>query len=355
MATLTKKLFSQRSFLGNISRYVSSIPSDVAEQVPKVGTTLAEQALTEQVPKVGTTLAEHLPKAVAEQALVTDQALAAKVLNEINIADYMPNLPDLPQDPYKFIVDILSAKGDLSFEEIGKYLDFLIHTDPRWGAAILLTCVLLKKTTDVLIRKVPQGALIKRLVSLATSGMIESKSELMKTSLESRFKNVKEGTKLLNKDLVFKDRMVMNIVALGLLYIVRILSDEREELTDEKKAKLFIELMEKRRKHFAALRAQEKRNRPPTKAQKRTQMSTYLKHMEMKRVNTFVAMGSEVQESKEKKEEGREETTKGSRKKMLGRKRAVKEQQKESSKKLKVEEEKESKEVEEDDEVELKK
>ncbi|GJZ09357.1 hypothetical protein Tco_0543640 [Tanacetum coccineum] len=157
----------------------------------------------------------------------------------------------------------------------------------------------------------------------------------------------------------------------------RLQSKEREELTDEEKAKLFMELMEKRRKHFAALRAQEKRNRPPTKAQKRTQMSTYLKHMggytykqlkgksfdeiqklfdkEMKRVNTFVAMGSEVQESKEKKEEGREETAKGSRKKMLGRKRAGKEQQKESLKKQKVEEEKESEEVEEDDEVELKK
>ncbi|GJW46256.1 hypothetical protein Tco_0077902 [Tanacetum coccineum] len=143
----------------------------------------------------------------------------------------------------------------------------------------------------------------------------------------------------------------------------RLQSKEREELTDEEKAKLFMELMEKRRKHFAALRAQEKRNRPPTKAQKRTQMSTYLKHMggytykqlkgksfdeiqklfdkEMKRVNTFVAMGSEVQESKEKKEEGREEIAKGSRKKMLGRKRAGKEQQKESSKKQKVEEEKE--------------
>ncbi|GJR11677.1 hypothetical protein Tco_0794329 [Tanacetum coccineum] len=157
----------------------------------------------------------------------------------------------------------------------------------------------------------------------------------------------------------------------------RLQSKEREELTDEEKAKLFMELMEKRRKHFAALRAQEKRNRPPTKAQKRTQMSTYLKHMggytykqlkgksfdeiqklfdkEMKRVNTFVAMGSEVQENKEKKEEGREETAKGSRKKMLGRKRAGKEQQKESSKKQKVEEEKESEEVDEVDEVELKK
>ncbi|GJR75508.1 hypothetical protein Tco_0087873 [Tanacetum coccineum] len=157
----------------------------------------------------------------------------------------------------------------------------------------------------------------------------------------------------------------------------RLQSKEREELTDEEKAKLFMELIEKRRKHFATLRAQEKRNRPPTKAQKRTQMSTYLKHMggytykqlkgksfdeiqklfdkEMKRVNTFVAMGSEVQENKEKKEEGREETAKGSRKKMLGRKRAGKEQQKESLKKQKVEEEKESEEVEEDDEVELKK
>ncbi|GJT34101.1 hypothetical protein Tco_0924520 [Tanacetum coccineum] len=157
----------------------------------------------------------------------------------------------------------------------------------------------------------------------------------------------------------------------------RLQSKEREELTDEEKAKLFMELMEKRRKHFAALRAQEKRNRPPTKAQKRTQMSTYLKHMggytykqlkgksfdeiqklfdkEMKRVNTFVAMGSEVQEGKEKKEEGREETAKGSRKKMLGRKRAGKEQQKESSKKQKLEEEQESEEVDEDNEVELKK
>ncbi|GJZ53034.1 hypothetical protein Tco_0607919 [Tanacetum coccineum] len=122
-----------------------------------------------------------------------------------------------------------------------------------------------------------------------------------------------------------------------------------EELTDEEKGKLFMELMEKRRKPFAALKAQEKRNKPPTKAQNRTQMSTYLKHMggytykqlkgksfdeiqklfdkEMKRVNTFVAMGSEVQESKEKKVKGSKETAKGSKKKMVRRKRARKEKQ----------------------------
>ncbi|GJU91053.1 hypothetical protein Tco_1303476 [Tanacetum coccineum] len=127
---------------------------------------------------------------------------------------------------------------------------------------------------------------------------------------------------------------------------------KREELTDEEKAKPFMELMEKRRKHFAALKAQEKRNRPPTKHKRELKclliLSTWSKYL--------CSYGSEEQESKgEKKEEGREETAKGSRKKMLGRKRAGKEQQKESSKKQKVEEEKESEEVEEDDEVELKK
>ncbi|GKD05310.1 hypothetical protein Tco_1180284 [Tanacetum coccineum] len=54
---------------------------------------------------------------------------------------------------------------------------------------------------------------------------------------------------------------------------------EQVELTDEEKARLFVELLEKRKKHFAALRAQEKRNKPPTKAQKKSTMLTYLKHM----------------------------------------------------------------------------
>ncbi|GJZ10454.1 hypothetical protein Tco_0545213 [Tanacetum coccineum] len=59
----------------------------------------------------------------------------------------------------------------------------------------------------------------------------------------------------------------------------RLRTRKQEELTDEEKAKLFMEFIERRIKHFAALRAQEKRNRPPTKAQKRNQMSVYLKHM----------------------------------------------------------------------------
>ncbi|GKA87948.1 hypothetical protein Tco_0809712, partial [Tanacetum coccineum] len=59
----------------------------------------------------------------------------------------------------------------------------------------------------------------------------------------------------------------------------RLQTREQEELTDKEKARLFADLLEKRKKHFAALRAKEKRIKPSTKAQKKSIMSTYLKHM----------------------------------------------------------------------------
>ncbi|GJZ99282.1 retrovirus-related pol polyprotein from transposon TNT 1-94 [Tanacetum coccineum] len=57
------------------------------------------------------------------------------------------------------------------------------------------------------------------------------------------------------------------------LLVERLQVREQEELTDEEKARLFIELLEKRKKHFAALIAQEKRNKPPTIAQKKSTIS----------------------------------------------------------------------------------
>nr|GEX97120.1 hypothetical protein [Tanacetum cinerariifolium] len=83
-----------------------------------------------------------------------------------------------------------------------------------------------------------------------------------------------------------------------------------------KKGQLFIELMNKRKKHFVRLRAKENRRKPPTKAQKRNQMCTYLKNMDgfthnqlknksfeevqkdfdntMSWINSFVSMDSKV-------------------------------------------------------------
>ncbi|GKD47997.1 hypothetical protein Tco_1276973, partial [Tanacetum coccineum] len=49
----------------------------------------------------------------------------------------------------------------------------------------------------------------------------------------------------------------------------RLQAQEQEELSVEEKAKLFQQLLEQRRKHFAAKSAEEKRNKPPTQAQQR--------------------------------------------------------------------------------------
>ncbi|GJW95706.1 hypothetical protein Tco_0175378 [Tanacetum coccineum] len=46
----------------------------------------------------------------------------------------------------------------------------------------------------------------------------------------------------------------------------RLQAQEQEELSVEENATLFQQLLEKRIKHFAAKRAEEKRNKPPTKA-----------------------------------------------------------------------------------------
>ncbi|GKE44350.1 hypothetical protein Tco_1471634 [Tanacetum coccineum] len=46
----------------------------------------------------------------------------------------------------------------------------------------------------------------------------------------------------------------------------RLQAKEQEELTIEENSKLFQQLLEKRRKHFAVKRVEERRNRPPTKA-----------------------------------------------------------------------------------------
>ncbi|GKB88161.1 hypothetical protein Tco_0960433 [Tanacetum coccineum] len=145
----------------------------------------------------------------------------------------------------------------------------------------------------------------------------------------------------------------------------RLQAQEQEELTIEERSKMFVELMDKRKKHFARLRAEEQRRKPPTKAQKRSQMSTYLKHMAgykqnqlksknydeiqklfdkaMTRVNMFVGMDTELVKESSKKAEMVQE----SRSKRVGE-----EIKSGNSKKQKLDE---SVEVKVDDEAEMKK
>nr|GEW00865.1 hypothetical protein [Tanacetum cinerariifolium] len=109
----------------------------------------------------------------------------------------------------------------------------------------------------------------------------------------------------------------------------RLQVDEKEELSVTKKATLFMQLLEKRRKFFAAKRVEDKRNKPPTQAQKRKIMCTYLKNMKgytlkqlkefkfdkvqemfdraFKMVNTFKDLRTELVQRREKEKRAREE------------------------------------------------
>ncbi|GKA83820.1 hypothetical protein Tco_0805415 [Tanacetum coccineum] len=60
----------------------------------------------------------------------------------------------------------------------------------------------------------------------------------------------------------------------------KLLAEEQGEISIEERSRLFVELIDKRKKHFAKLRAEEQRRKPPTKTQKRNIMSTYLKNMD---------------------------------------------------------------------------
>ncbi|GJW16823.1 hypothetical protein Tco_0024259 [Tanacetum coccineum] len=140
----------------------------------------------------------------------------------------------------------------------------------------------------------------------------------------------------------------------------RLQGQEQEEFFDAEKAILFVQLLEKRRKFFAAKRAEEKRNKPPTKAQQRSIMTTYLKNMAgwkpkdlknksfeniqelfdkaMKRVKIFVDMDTELVKESSKKAEA--ETTQES-----SSKRAGEALEQESSKKQKMDDDKETEEL----------
>ncbi|GJU17534.1 hypothetical protein Tco_1145500 [Tanacetum coccineum] len=135
--------------------------------------------------------------------------------------------------------------------------------------------------------------------------------------------------------------------------------DEEERIAREKEesnAALIAQWndIQEWRKHFAAKRAEERRNRPPIKAQQRSIMCTYLKNMAgwkpkdlktnsfanvqelfekaMKRVNTFVHMDTELVEGSETREEE-------------SSKRAGDELEQENSKKQKMEDDKETAEL----------
>ncbi|GJV34642.1 hypothetical protein Tco_1395042 [Tanacetum coccineum] len=113
---------------------------------------------------------------------------------------------------------------------------------------------------------------------VTTAGEVVTTASVEVTEEEEQARLAREKAEEVKEANISWDNVQAMIEADRLL-AERLQAREEEELTDKEKARLFVELLEKKKKHVAALRAQEKRNKPPTKAQKKSTMSTYLKHM----------------------------------------------------------------------------
>ncbi|GJV13599.1 hypothetical protein Tco_1355140 [Tanacetum coccineum] len=135
----------------------------------------------------------------------------------------------------------------------------------------------------------------------------------------------------------------------------RIQQEEREQFTIKEKSRMMVKMIAKRKRFFATQRAEQIRKKPPTRAQLRNKMVTYLKHMgkythnqmksksfkeiqklyewEQKWTNDFVPIDFKVvKDSKKGKAEG-------SRKKTVARKIPGEKLDDESVKRQKIEDE----------------
>ncbi|GJX44282.1 hypothetical protein Tco_0260958 [Tanacetum coccineum] len=141
----------------------------------------------------------------------------------------------------------------------------------------------------------------------------------------------------------------------------RLQQEEREQFTVDEQARMLVDLIAERKKFFAAQRAEQIRNKPPTRAQLRNKMVTYLKHMgnythtqlksksfeeiqklyekEQKWINDFVPLDSEMVKDSGKEDGDSQKQAESS------KKRPRAEHDEESVKKQKLEDEAEREEL----------
>ncbi|GKF24964.1 hypothetical protein Tco_0080858, partial [Tanacetum coccineum] len=175
--------------------------------------------------------------------------------------------------------------------------------------------------THVGIRPKAKGVVIQEPGETTTTKIVPLPSKVQeKDKGKAKMVEPEKPVKFKGKDQISLDEELARKLEAEMLQ-----AEEQREITIKERTKLFVELMNRRKKHFAKLRAEEIRRKPPTKAQKKNQMSTYLKNMsgykhsqlksksydeiqklfdkEMKRVNTFVDMNSEVVKGSETRTE----------------------------------------------------
>ncbi|GJU08377.1 hypothetical protein Tco_1124807 [Tanacetum coccineum] len=204
-----------------------------------------------------------------EEDLVED---ASKQERRINTVDFDEDitLVNVQHDADNEIFDVDTLSGDEVFAEQEVAVK---------GVNLTIDEVTLAQALAALKRLKPR---VKEVVIEEPSVPVSAVSASIKAKVQDKGKGKMVEPKPM-KPTKKKVQIMLNeeiILKLQAELVERLQAEEQEQFIIEEKATLFKELLEQRRKHFAAKRAEEKRNKPPTKTQQKKTMITYLKNME---------------------------------------------------------------------------
>ncbi|GKE82667.1 hypothetical protein Tco_1552667 [Tanacetum coccineum] len=189
-------------------------------------------------------------------------------------------------DAQMFNIDVYNGEEVFVVEQSEKVVEEVVSTAKVSAAATITTeeitlAQALAELRSAKPKDKGKAKMIKPEKPLKMKEQITLDKELafkLQAEEEEQARLAREKAKKVEEANISWDNVQAMIEADGLL-VERLQAREQEELADEEKARLFVELLEKRKKHYATLRAQEKRNKPPTKAQKKSTLLTYLKYV----------------------------------------------------------------------------
>nr|GEV83638.1 putative ribonuclease H-like domain-containing protein [Tanacetum cinerariifolium] len=211
--------------------------------------------------------------------------------------DYIDDDEDITLENVQNDVEMFDADKDLGGEEV--FVEQEVVADKEEIDEVNLAQALAKLKTS----KAKAKGIVLQEPSESTTTTTKTISSKQKSQDKGKGIMVEEPVKLKKKDQIkldeeatlrlqaeFDEEQRLAREKAKKQLVERMQAQEQEELTDAEKATLFMQLLKKRKKFFAAKKAKEKRNKPPTQAQKREIM-----------VNTFKDFRTKLVQFKEKR------------------------------------------------------
>ncbi|GKC16511.1 hypothetical protein Tco_1013293 [Tanacetum coccineum] len=301
----------------------------------KIGTSRRKSLDKENVSKQGRNLKTRTMFEEVNTATTGVSTASASVTTaSVSISIIEPRIPPTTtttafEDKDLTIAQTLVKMRSQKDKEIGKGVTFRAAQEESARPIRILSTIDLKDKGKGIMQdpekppKNPRKAQIQMDEDLAMRLQEEEKAELEKMQRERVAQEEASNAALIAE---FDDvRARMDADA---LLAARLQEEEREQFSIDEKARFLVETITERKRFFAAQRAEQFRNKPPTKTQLRNKMITFLKNMsrftynqlknksleeiqklyerEQKWINDFVLMDSEMVKDSGKKDDDRQ-------------------------------------------------